>query len=537
MKLHDYQLDAVARVWSWFEEGGGHGLWVLPTGAGKSLVIGEIVKRIISPDQGDRILMLTHSKELISQNLEKLLALWPKAPAGVYAASLRRREAYMPIVYASIQTVYKRAEELGRFSLIIIDECHLVSTKGQTMYRQFIESAMAINPQCKLIGLSATPYRLDTGMLHTGPHALFDGIAYDLPMSFLIDNGFLVPIHSKGTARKIDMTGVRTRAGEYVPEDVDRAVHADGLTDAAVGEILDWGSDRRSWLVFCSSVDHALEIRDVLRDRGVTAETISAKTPHAERDDIIARFRAGEIRAMTNMGVLTTGFDAPAVDLVVMLRPTQSVGLYVQMAGRGCRTSPGKADCLLLDFAGNVTRHGPVDAVKPKDRTPGEGGGDAPQGKECPQCHSIVHASTRVCPTCQYKWPHKHEATATEAPVLSSQIRAEWLAVKQVWYRRHRKQGKPDSLRVDYQCGMRTISEWICLEHDGFAKQRADLWVAARKVGDDEIRNVSDALRHQHRLRSPSMILVRRNGQFDEVKNYRFEPTAIGANLASYADA
>lgn len=539
MRLRDYQIDSANRVWSWFAEGGGHGLWVLPTGAGKSLIIAEIVRRVIAPDQGDRILMLTHSRELISQNLEKLLAIWPSAPAGVYAASLRRREAYMPIVYASIQTVHNKAQELGRFSLIIVDEAHLIPTKGQTMYRRFINDALAINPRLKIIGLSATPYRLDSGLLHTGKDALFSGIAYDLPIGDLIDRGYLVPLHSKGTLRQINLSGVRTRLGEYVASDLDRAVHEDGLTAAAVSEILEWGADRKAWLVFCSSVAHAYEIRDELRARGITAETVEADTPHAERDEILERFRAGEIRALTNMSVLTTGFDAPIVDMLVMLRPTQSTSLYVQMAGRGMRPAPGKTDCLVLDFAGNVLRHGPVDAVRPRDKTPGDGSGQAPQGKKCPQCSTISHASVRQCPVCEYLWPAppRHEATATEAAILSSQIRPEWMAVTDVIYRRHRKIGKPDSLRVDYVCGLRLITEYVCLEHIGYARTKALQWLAMVDMTDGRIKTVGDAIRLSHLLRRPAEILVRREGKYDRIVNHRFVAKAPGTDTGSHAAA
>jgi DNA repair protein RadD len=223
--------------------------------------------------------------------------------------------------------------------------------------------------------------------------------------------------------------------------------------------------------------------------------------------------------------------------MIVFLRPTKSTVLYIQVIGRGMRPSPGKVDCLVLDYGSNVARHGPVDAVRPHDKVPGEGGGDAPGGKECPACHEVVHAAVRVCPVCGYKWPHKHAASAALDPVLTSQIRPEWLKVQAVWYKRHRKNGKPDSLRVDYVCGLRTISSWVCLEHIGFAKSKADAWIAERNPGRADIRNVSDALRLQHKLITPTEILVKRNGKFDEVKNYRFERRAGSQDRESDAAA
>ena len=194
------------------------------------------------------------------------------------------------------------------------------------------------------------------------------------------------------------------------------------------------------------------------------------------------------------------------------------------------RPAPNKQDALVLDFAGNVLRHGPVDAVRPRDKTPGAGGGEAPPGKECPQCHTIVSGATRVCPVCGHVWPVIHAQTASEAPILSSQVRPEWLLVKGVTYRRHRKIGKPDSLRVDYMCGLRIVSEYICLEHLGYPQQKAREWMA-RRDPTGKIKTISDALHYSHRLEQPVEILVRVEGKYDRILNYRF---AGGADQAHH---
>ena len=524
MELRDYQHEAIQALYSYFADHDGNPLLVLPTGSGKSVIQAEFQRQVMAAWPDQRILLLTHVRELIEQNAEKLWTLWPEAPMGLYAASLNHRDGFMPIVFASIQSVHRRAFELGRFDLVIIDEAHLVPINSNTIYRRFLADMREINPAVKIIGMSATPFRLGHGYLHKGDNAIFTDIAYEVPIKQLIDAGYLVPLITKGALQKIDLSGVGTRAGEFVTKDVDAAVHEGDLTRHAVDEIISFGADRRSWLIFCSSVAHAEEVADLLAANGIQAATLHGGTPKAERERLIAEFRSLRIQALTNCDVLTTGFDSPPVDLLVFLRPTKSASLYIQTAGRGMRLSPdtGKTDCLVLDFAGNVERHGPVDAVeirqkKGKDSSSGEN----PAGKECPMCNAVVSWFTIEC-DCGYQWRvgPNHGATATSDAILTSQIKPEWLDVKQALYRKHRKAGSPESLRVDYICGMKPISEWVCIEHQGYARTKARQWFARRKLPMPE--SVADAFGRRHTFPTPTRIKVRANGRYHEVIDYEF---------------
>jgi DNA repair protein RadD len=254
----------------------------------------------------------------------------------------------------------------------------------------------------------------------------------------------------------------------------------------------------------------------------VTCETIVGDTPSAQREAIINDFKAGRIQCLTNANVLTTGFNAPAVDLIAMLRPTKSAGLYVQIVGRGCRLAPGKTDCLVLDFAGNIARHGPIDAIKPKTPKAGEDG-DAPT-KACPECDSIVHAAVRQCPDCGHMFPEpqiKIDAKASTLDILSGGP-PEWVPVTRVSYARHDKTGKPPSLRVDYWSGLSSHSEWVCIEHQGYARQKAASWWANRAPGLPLPRGVDEALAVSQRLKCPSQIAVRPSGRYTEIVGARF---------------
>jgi DNA repair protein RadD len=328
---------------------------------------------------------------------------------------------------------------------------------------------------------------------------------------------------SKQPNTRLDVSKVGTRAGDFIQRDLAAAVDQEAITRAAVSEIIAYGKDRKSWLAFCSGVDHARHVAGEFGRQGITCSTIFGDTPKDERDAIIAAFKRGEIRALASMGVLTTGFNAPGVDLIALLRPTKSAGLYVQMVGRGTRLAPGKENCLVLDFAGNVRRHGPIDLVRPK--RPGDGGGREAPTKVCPECDSIIALSATECSDCGYIFPAREvkiTPTAATLPVLSPKV--EWLPVHGVSYSRHDKRGGLPSLKVTYSCGLKSYNEWVCVEHQGYARQKAAEWWRERAPGCPMPRTVDDAIAQAGQLARPTAISVRPSGRFLEISSYRFDP-------------
>jgi len=361
--LRPYQGAAIQGIYNYFYDHTGNPLIVIPTAGGKSLVMASFVEGVLKAYPDQRILIVTHVKELIEQNHDELKGLWPEAPAGIYSAGLKQRDIHAGILFAGIQSIHKRVYDVQQCDLVLIDEAHLIPRDSNTMYRRFLGELKRLNPMMKVIGFTATPFRLDSGLLHEGEDAIFTDIAYEVSVRELIDLGFLAPLVSKRMVTTLDVSEVGTRGGEFIAKDLEAAVDQESITESAVSEIVSFGAERQSWLVFCAGVDHAHHVRDAIRRRGIRCETIVGDTPSAEREAIIKAFKAGEIRCLTNANVLTTGFNTPGVDLIAMLRPTKSAGLYVQIVGRGCRLAPGKANCLVLDFAGNIERHGPIDAV------------------------------------------------------------------------------------------------------------------------------------------------------------------------------
>ncbi|MDO6588047.1 DEAD/DEAH box helicase [Salipiger sp. 1_MG-2023] len=525
LTLRPYQQAAITAIYGYFQTDTGNPLVIIPTAGGKSLVMASFIEGVLRAWPDQRILIVTHVRELIAQNHAEMIGLWPDAPAGIYSAGLGKREAQARILFAGIQSIHRRAAEIGHTDLVLIDEAHLIPGKSSTMYRRFLDALKAINPALKVIGLTATPFRLDCGMLHEGQNALFTDIAYEAPVRELIDAGYLSPLVSKQPATRLDVSKVGTRAGDFIARDLAAAVDQDAITRAAVAEIIEHGRDRKSWLAFCSGVEHARHVAEEFGRQGISCRTIFGDTPKDERDAILAAFKRGEIRALASMGVLTTGFNAPGVDLIALLRPTQSAGLYVQMVGRGSRLAPGKENCLVLDFAGNVRRHGPIDLVRPK--RPGDGGaGEAPT-KVCPDCDSIIALSATECPDCGYVFPAREvkiAPTAATLPVLSP--KQQWLPVTGVAYSRHDKAGGRPSLKVTYSCGLATYSEWVCLEHQGYARQKAAEWWRKRAPGSPVPLSVAEALAQTSRLARPCDISVRPSGRYLEISGYRFAPCA-----------
>ncbi|GAA4443224.1 DEAD/DEAH box helicase [Novipirellula rosea] len=491
MQLRNYQQAAVDAVYDHLRNRDDNPVAVLPTGAGKSLVLAKIASDAVNQWNG-RVLILAHVKELLEQNADKVRRLCPDIKVGLYSAGLKKRDTNTPVLVAGIQSVYKRACDLDPFDLVIVDEAHLISKKGDGMYRKFLADCKVINPHVRVIGLTATPFRLDSGMICSPDHFL-NQVCYDIGIKELIRDGYLSPLISKAGVNRADFGGLHLRAGEFVSEEVESLVNNDALVSAACAEIVELTADRRAVLIFASSVAHGRRVIEVLQaNHGIECGFVTGETPADERDEMLARFRGDAptsllepepLRFLCNVNVLTTGFDAPRVDCVVMLRPTMSPGLLYQCVGRGFRLHPAKQDCLVLDFGGNIERHGPIDQIKPKDKAkrPDQG----PPAKECEKCHALVACGYANCPECGHPFPppqrEAHDAEASEAGVLSGEVTDIEHDVQDIIYRIHRKrdadEDAPRCLRVDYMIGLdHWQSEFICIEHSGYARRKAEAW-------------------------------------------------------------
>ena len=529
MMLREYQQRTIDQLYAWFDASGkGNPCLVLPTGSGKSHIVAALCKDALQNWPETRVLMLTHVRELITQNAEKMRQHWPGAPMGIYSASIGRRDLGEPITFAGIQSVRTKAKELGHIDLVIIDECHLVNHKDEGGYRSLLAELKAINPAIRVVGLTATPYRLGHGLITDKP-ALFDALIEPISIEELIFKGYLSTLRSKVTKAKLDVTGVHKRGGEFIESELQAAVDTDDKNQAVVREVMALAGDRKAWLFFCAGVKHAQHIAEALRQQGVAAACVTGDTPKKQRDEIIADFKTGKLQALTNANVLTTGFDYPDIDLVVMLRPTMSASLYVQMAGRGMRIKSHTDHCLVLDFAGVVATHGPITNVQPPKKG-GDGNGEAPV-KACENCDELVHISATVCPACGHPFPEREVKKLQLRDDDIMGLEGQEMEVTSWTWRWHTsKASGKEMLAVTYYGSLSDapITEYFVIFHEGYAGQMA----RQKLVAIAKNANCLDAYAYaKHDIAEdmnkkstpPSMIEFRKDGKFFKVTRRKWE--------------
>ena len=540
-----------------FELDGDHlyvdGNFVVHHNTGKSLVLAQIAKDSVEKWNG-RVLILAHVKELLEQNADKIRKLCPELKIGIYSAGLRSRDTTEQVIVAGIQSVYNKACELDAFDLVVVDEAHAISSEGDGMYRTFLADMKVINPHVRVIGLTATPFRLKGGLI-CKPENILNEICYEAGLKEMIQQGYLSPLISRAGRAEANLANLHIRGGEFISDEVAAAMDNDALVTSACREIVELTRDRKSVLIFTASVDHCKHVAEKIQAfSGKECAIVTGDTSPAERAEIIARFKGEFIPAdlfgtpkpplkfLANVNVLTTGFDAPNTDCVVMLRPTNSPGLLIQCAGRGTRLSPetGKSSCLFLDYGGNILRHGPLDMIKVKE--PGSGkGGDAP-AKKCPQCLALIHAGYTACPECGYVFPPKENndkmtQTASSAGVISGQVDYTDYEVLDVYYCVHEKRGAdpdaPKTMRVDYQVGFNEFkSEWVCPEHTGYARGKFEKWWHERAaLGCPMPRSAREAvsLANEGLLAAPESITVKTiaGERFERITGWRLKERPV----------
>ncbi len=570
IRPRDYQIAAVQSVPSYFERNSGNPLIAMPTGTGKSVVIAMLLQYIMQWP-GQRVMIATHVKELIEQNHAKLMAAWPQAPAGIYSAGLGQRDNRASIIFCGVQSVAPRAHEFGFVHLLIIDEAHLVSPDDETNYQKLIAILKRINPMLKVIGLTATPWRLGYGKLVqkeqrdangivTQPASLFTDICFDLTsmqsFNWLLDQGYLTTLVPQRTQLAIDVDDVKIQGGEFQQKALQLAVDRDEITRAAIEESLAHASDKRHWLTFCAGVEHAIHTAEMMNSMGIPTVAIHSKMSAGDRDKAIKLWKSGHYRAATNNNVLTTGIDFPGIDFIMMLRPTQSSVLWVQMLGRGTRpvyadgfnldtqegriqaiqAGPKSEGCLVLDFAGNTARLGPInDPVIPRKK--GEGKGEAPV-KVCGVCNAYNHASARTCFKCgaEFTFAVKIKPLADTKELIKSDMPiTEELDVKNIVYESFDKPDRPSALKVTYFCGYKRFIEFVGVEATGSSRGMAKRWWKQRAPEGLELPdNIIDTLPLLDRLKPATHIRVWSNKKpYPQILDYCFDGTCFGKEPAN----
>jgi DNA repair protein RadD len=523
-------------------------LIVLPTGTGKSLVIAIIAEKVLRV--GGRVMCFAHRKQLISQNHAEFAALSDFRDVGIHSAGLKSRDFENQMMFAGIDSAWKKAYFFGKINLIIVDEAHLVPQDSVGMYRKFFADSKKINSKLMILGLTATDYRLKGGRLTHGENTIFSDIIHETSIAEMVDPDHYLNLDNTqylarpyppegGVDAKADMRGVRRVAGEYVESEMQERFMADDLVARSVAEIIRHTEGLRKVLIFTAGIEHAKEVYRCLPV--MESAIVHSKQSAGQNDRAIEDFKSGQIKYLVNVNVLTTGFNDPSIDCIVLLRKTASPGLYVQMVGRGSRLFEGKTEFLVLDFGGNIDLHGPIDKINVRNPSKKDDDDGGPPVRECPECLELVHISVRECPGCGYQFPEpeRHDEKASDAEILSTPKEPEVHEVTGVLYSRHKKSGKPDSMKVAYVCGQfMEFREWVCLDHGGGPAARARGWLDMHCPPDLSafIDSVDEMLKAAPRFfRKPTHIRVDVNEKFPRVIEYSL-PDAFPVNQEEVRD-
>jgi DNA repair protein RadD len=455
--LRPHQVAAADAIEAAFAKGIRKPLVDMCVASGKSFTYAEIARRAIK--RGQRVIISAHTRELVEQNADACRSLLPGVHVGINAAALGERCWRAPVISAAVQSIHKYAHNLGPIEILVVDECHLLSHADNGMYRDLWRGL-----GCPLmLGGSGTTFRLQGGSLVEGEGAPFDQVVYKYGILDGIRDGYLCEAFSLGADDKMDVTKLRSRSGEYTPESQDAQMIAS--MDNHIAQMVHHGQERRAWLVFEASVKAAHAMAARMNEWGIPTGLVLGETPDMEREQTIAAFRRGRLRALVNKECLTTGFNVPHVDLLVMRRATKSLGLYTQIIGRLLRVAEGKTNGGVLDFAGNIDRHGPIDCIQPlntKSRLVscdmcGRRNAaaamrcwscDAEMTKNCPACLVAVPRHVMQCPHCDYDMragardavkPQALLDTPSGAALLSSHKvgtlrEGGWLPVRKAWW-------------------------------------------------------------------------------------------------------
>jgi DNA repair protein RadD len=396
-----------------------------------------------------------------------------------------------------------------------------VTIRQDGMYRKLLSHLDA-----QYVGFTATHFRLGHGYIHIGEGRLFNHIAYDMskPDIFnkLVSEGYLTRLITKATVMKMNDDGIRIRAKDYAVNDLSAKFDRESITNVAVEEIIEYGNNYKKWLIFAIDIDHAEHITQALCKRGIAAAVVHSKMD-ADRDEVVQGFRDGKYRTVVNVDILTMGLNVPDIDMIAILRLTRSPVIHVQTIGRGLRVTPEKTHCLVLDFAGNTARLGPINDVIVKQKRKGSGTGQQIV-KECPGCMALHHPSVRVCDVCGHVFVFKSNLSVTAGTheVVRTVI-AKWHTLDNISFNIHNKEGKPASMRVTYRIGLQTFSEWICYDHEGFAKYKADNWVRFRSPdGMPTPQDVYQLCEWAPWMKRPREVLVNFSERFPQIKDIRF---------------
>ena len=445
--LRPYQQEALDAIKAAFREQP-NVLLQAATGAGKTILFSALIRDFMTQYPGVvRIMIAVHRQTLVQQAYDKLLRVWPEGASqiGIACHSLSSKSDFSkPVVIGTIQTIARQLDnlEIGRCNLLIIDEVHMVAPmaeqgKEPSQYEQVINRLRYFDQRARILGVTATPYRLNWGYIYgdvkTQNPALnwFPDLTYSIDITTLRKQGYLCELEKWGhSAPDLSRVAISQANGDYKENELSAEMSKEVHLESAVNAVREYAADRRHIVVFAVTIEHAELLSNRFCHAGYSAAFVHSKMKKATVAAILVAFADGRVNVLVNVGKLTEGWDCPQTDCVVLCRPTKSAALYVQMVGRGLRIAEGKDKCLLLDLAGCLEEHGapedPVIKNKPPKKTewvecPNCGKENEVTAIECAGCHQLLQSKTckqcgrenridaAVCAYCRWVFPAEEE--------------------------------------------------------------------------------------------------------------------------------
>lgn len=548
MNLRPHQIRALDDLWTALQCETSV-LLEAPCAFGKTIVLSKIIQRLLRENPGFRVLVLVDREVLATQTQDKLLAIAPELTldVGIVCASVAKtKDPHKRVTIASRQSLVGMLNRFEPVHLTVVDECHLMAIckEGQSeppdQFGKIIQTLREYRPTMRLLGVTATPYRLNDGHIYGDKNApgclpYWSQVHHRCTVSELQSEGYLVPLTGKTVTPqqwKDDIQNVGTVAGEYnlgrLSDLMERGIYIQAAVDA-------WqqhASDRKKTLAFCVTIQHAEKLAAAFNAAGIPSLAI-----HSELDDLEAyahmqALKDGTAKVFCSVAKLTTGLDVVDIDCILMARATKSTALYKQKLGRGQRTAPGKTDCLVIDLVGNNHEHGTdLDRLKVRWNRGGGKAGEA-SSKECPDCAADLHLAIRVCPECGYEYPrNEKEAEAPEMIDAEYGIQPpEEMQVLEMFMTKHMsKQTGKNLLKIRLEMknqfgSMVTGYLWLCFPEDGYSGYAVEkgkkLWYVLS--GSDRYpASVAEALSDDWRseIVTPSTAIVDVSGKWPEVKS------------------
>jgi len=530
VKLRYYQKDAADAFEKYLGEyKKGNGVIVLPTAAGKSYTLAELIRRFAG-GFGARILVVSHTQNIVQQDYDSTCKLWPagKDFFGINSDGLGSRDTESQVLFCGIQSVFKSVEAIGKVNLLIVDECHRINLQTSVQYKQFIKDLYDLNPKMRVCGLSATPFRMTSGLVY-GPSSdlLFDDLVYEADTKELMYEGFLARPISPPVKKenRINTEGLPISSGpnkDFIEYELYNRVNDPSQIDGQTSEVLEGSYGVKSIAVFAVNIKHAELIAKSYRRHGENSIAVIHSKNKGNHKELIKDYKSLKIRVLISVNMFVEGFDAPNIQVIDDRKPTKSPGRYVQMYGRGFRIciELNKTTFTVFDFAGNVGEHGPVDQVKAGERDTEKVNATK---KQCEQCGAMVKVALRECPYCGWIFPKKfapepEDNTSSEAGNLDIISKPKWFEVTDLKCSPSKKKALLEpAIVAHYYCGTKKFTKDVTFDREGRA------WLR-KHLGSDVPLNVHHFFKggFRSKMTRPKEILVDVAGSSSIIMEYRF---------------